>query len=115
KIEAEDMVFPKGLAVGTALPDAGMTMTASMSGMTVMSTKIRVFNRKVTGKESLTTAAGTFSCIVIEEDVESQMMGMNVQTHTKSWYSLGVGMVRTESSRNGKLDGYSVLTKISGN
>lgn len=27
KIEAEDMVFPKGLAVGTALPDAGMTMT----------------------------------------------------------------------------------------
>jgi hypothetical protein len=115
KIEAEDMVFPKGLAVGTTLPDAGMTMTASMSGMTIMNTTIRVINRKVTGKEELTTPAGKFSCIIIEEDVESKMMGMNGVSHTKSWYCLGVGMVRSENSSNGKSQGYTVLTKISGN
>ncbi|MBL0015998.1 MAG: hypothetical protein IPP17_06035 [Bacteroidetes bacterium] len=115
KIESEDMVFPKGLTVGTVLPDAGMTMTASMNGMTIMNTTIRVFNRKVTAKEELTTTAGKFSCVVIEEDIESKMMGMNVQSHTKSWYALGVGMVRSENSSNGKPQGYTLLTKISGN
>ncbi len=115
KFESEDMVFPKGLTVGATLPDASMSMSASMNGMNIMNTTVRVFNRKVTGKEELTTSAGKFSCIVIEEDVESKMMGMNIQSHTKSWYSLGVGMVRSENSSNGKPQGYTLLTKISGN
>ena len=115
KFESEDMVFPKGLVVGATLPDASMTMTASMNGMTIMNTTVRVMNRKVTGKEELTTPAGKFSCIIIEEDVESKMMGMNIQSHTKSWYSLGVGMVRSENFSNGKSQGYTILTKISGN
>ena len=55
------------------------------------------------------------TCIIIEEDVESKMMGMNGVSHTKSWYCLGVGMVRSENSSNVKSQGYTVLTKISGN
>jgi hypothetical protein len=115
KMESEDMVFPKSLVVGSELPDASMKMTASMSGMTIMNTSVNVTNRKVTGKENLTTPAGTFNCIIIEEDVESHSMGMNIKGHNKSWYALGVGMVRSESSSNGKPQGYTLLTQISGN
>jgi hypothetical protein len=115
KIESEDMVFPKNMAVGTSLPDAHMQMTGTMNGMTIMNTSVAITNRKVTAKESMTTPAGTFSCMVIEEDSETKMMGMTIAGHSKSWYALGVGMVRNESSSKGKPSGYSVLTKISGN
>ncbi len=115
KIESEDMVFPKNMGVGMSLPDAHMHMTGTMNGMTIMNTSIAITNRKVTGKESMTTPAGTFSCIVIEEDSETKSMGMTFTGHSKSWYALGVGMVRNESSSKGKPSGYSILTKISGN
>ena len=115
KIESEDMVFPRNMSVGTSLPDAHMHMTGSMNGMTIMNTSIAITNRKVTAKESLTTPAGTFSCVVVEEDSETKTMGMTIAGHSKSWYALGVGMVRNESSSKGKPAGYSVLTKISGN
>lgn len=116
EIDATDMVFPTGLAVGSTLPDASMTMKATMNGMTIMNNTTKVTNRKVTAKESKTTPAGTFDCVVIEEDTEMHgAMGMNMTSHSKAWYSLGVGMVRQEYYRNGKLGGYSELTKISGN
>lgn len=115
KMESEDMVFPRNMSVGTSLPDAHLHMTGSMNGMTIMNTSIAITNRKVTAKENMTTPAGTFSCVVVEEDSETKMMGMTIAGHSKSWYALGVGMVRTESSSKGKPSGYSVLTKISGN
>jgi hypothetical protein len=116
KIESTDMVFPGQLTVGQSLPDASMHMTGTMNGMTIMNNTTSVTNRKVTGKEKVTTPAGTFDCVVIEEDVKmSGAMGMNMEVHTKSWYALHTGMVKTESTRNGKSNGSSVLTKFSGN
>lgn len=114
KIESEDMSFPKNATVGSTLPDAHMHMTGTMNGMTIMNTSITITNRKVTASENITTPAGTFSCIVIEEDSETKMMGMTVNNHSKSWYAVGAGMVRGEYSHNGKPSGYSLLTKISG-
>lgn len=114
EIDATDMVFPTGLAVGASLPDASMTMKATMNGMTIMNNTTHVTNRKVTAKESKTTPAGTFDCVVIEEDIDMKVMGMNVSSHSKAWYSLGVGMVRQETTSKGKSNGYSELTKISG-
>jgi hypothetical protein len=112
-IEADEMAFPKGLSVGASLPDASFTMKATMNGMALMNTTMKSVNRKVVAKESVTTPAGTFDCIVIESDNQGSSMGMNFTSHSKSWFSLGVGMVRQESSRNGKMDSYEVLTKFS--
>lgn len=114
KMESEDMRFPKTSSVGTTLPDAHMKMTGTMNGMTIMNTSITITNRKVTSQEDMTTPAGTFSCIVVEEDSETKTMGMTIKSHTKSWYSIGVGMVRSEYTSNGKPGGYSILTKLSG-
>lgn len=116
KMEGTDMVFPSKLSVGQSLPDASFHMTGTMNGMTIMNNTTTVTNRKVVGKESLTTTAGTFDCVVIEEDSKmTGAMGMNVEVHTKSWYALHAGMIKTEGYRNGKLSSSSVLTKISGN
>lgn len=115
EIEATEMVFPTGLAVGSSLPDASMSMKTTMNGMALMSTNIKIINRKVTAKESKTTPAGTFDCIVIEEDTETQVMGMNNVSHSKAWYSRGAGLVRQELYSKGKMDGYSELTQLSGN
>ena len=116
KIESQDMVFPKNLTVGMALPDASLHMTGTMNGMQIMNNTTTVTNRKVTGKEDVTTPAGTFSCIVVEEDSHVEAgMGMKFDSHGKSWYSIGVGMVKSEYYRNGKKEGYSLLTKLAGN
>lgn len=115
EIDASDMVFPTGLVVGSTLPDASMTMKGSMNGMTIMNNDIHVTNRKVTGREDKTTPAGTFNCVIIEEDTDVKVMGMSHTSHSKAWYSLGVGMVRQETYTKGKMDSYSELTKISGN
>lgn len=112
KIEADQVSFPSNMTVGMSLPDAKMTITAQMNGTTIMSNTTTMTNRKVVAQETITTPAGTYSCVVIEADYKTTMMGMNMDSHGKSWYSKGAGLVRSESWRNGKLEGYSLLTKL---
>ncbi len=55
ELEGDAMEFPKALTVGQTLPDASMTMKASVDGMgSVMSTTINITDRKIEGKESVT-------------------------------------------------------------
>ena len=115
KMESSDMVFPSNLTVGQSLPDASMHMTGSMNGMKIIDNNTTVTNRKVVAKESITTPAGTFSCVVIEGDSKTSSTAMNFEVHTKSWFALNTGMVKTESTRNGQPSGSSILTKFSGN
>jgi hypothetical protein len=112
QIDADELVFPNTLTTGMELPEGSMTIKGSMNGMQIMNNTIRVYNRKVTGTESKTTPAGTFDCVIIEEDTDGSVMGMRFTTHSKSWISKGAGMVRSESYKNGKLDGYSEMTKL---
>ena len=112
EIDADELVFPNTLTTGMELPEGSMTIKGSMNGMQIMNNTFRVYNRKVTGTESKTTPAGTFDCVVIEEDTDGSMMGMKFTAHSKSWISKGAGMVRTESYKNGKLESYSEMTKL---
>lgn len=112
EIDADELVFPNTLTVGQELPEGSMTIKGSMNGMQIMNNTIRVYNRKVTGSESKTTPAGTFDCMVIEEDTDGSVMGMKFTTHSKTWISKGAGMVRSESYKNGKLESYSELTSL---
>lgn len=111
-VESTDLIFPTQLTVGLELPDADMNLKAGMNGMTIMNLVVKVTNRKVTGEETITVPAGSFNCFIVEEDTETKMMGMNVKTHSKVWYSKGAGMIRTESYKDGKLDSYGVLSKL---
>lgn len=109
-MEGDEMAFPKNLQPGMSLPDASFSMKMTMNGMTLSNTSMKSTNRKVTGTESITTPAGTFPCILIESDSEVKTMGMSFSSHDKSWYSLGVGLVRQESFKGDKMESYQVLS-----
>ena len=113
EITGTNLELPNNLAVGQELPDASMDMKISMSGINMnMSTSIK--DRKVIGKESVTTPAGTFSCYVISYSSEFNSMGMNQNSSAKQWISEGVGMVKQEDyNSNGKVTSSSLLTAFS--
>ena len=60
----------------------------------------------------MTCPAGTFDCIQLSQKVALKM-GINIEAYSKEWYAEDIGMVRSESyTKNGKLTGYSLLTKL---
>jgi hypothetical protein len=57
-------------------------------------------NVKITGKESITTPAGTFEAYIIEYDmgtIMSKGASAAFYKHHKDWYAPGKGLVRSES------------------
>lgn len=65
----------------------------------------RLFNRKVTGKETVTVAAGTFDAFVIEYDMTTKMkQGIEAifTKHHRDWYSPGKGVIKSENFQPGK-------------
>lgn len=110
-ISGVDLEIPNNLSVGQELPDAEMNMKISMSGIN-MNMDLTITNRKVIGKEDVTTPAGTFSCFVITYDMITKM-GMTQTSNSKQWIAEGVGMVKQEDYQRGKVSSSSVLTKFS--
>ncbi len=110
-ISGTNLDWPNDLTVGETLPDANMTMKISMSGMN-MNMSMDLTNRKVVGRESITTPAGTFDCFVVTYDTEVNM-GISQKTSSKQWVSKGVGLVKQEDYKNGKVMDTSMLTAFS--
>ena len=110
-ISGIDLEIPNNLSVGQELPDAEMNMKISMSGINI-NMDLTITNRKVIGKEDVTTPAGTFSCFVITYDMTTKM-GMTQTSNSKQWIAEGVGMVKQEDYQRGKVSSSSVLTKFS--
>ncbi len=102
-ITGTDVELPNQLSVGQDLKDANVNVKMKMSGMN-MNIDVNTIDRKVIGKESVTTAAGTFDCFVITAKTKSKMMMANQEMSDKLWLSEGVGMVKQETyNKNGKL------------
>ena len=79
---------------------------------------MNITGRTVGDKESINVPAGAYNAFKINQDMEMQTkaMGMNMpatRIQTVEYFVPGVGMVRSESYRNGKLMSYSVLNKLS--
>ncbi len=109
--EGTNIELPNDLSVGKDLKDANMVMIMNMGGMK-MNMTMDLVNRKVEGKERISTPAGTFDCYVITYTTEVKM-GMKSTFKNKEWIAEGVGMVKSENyNKKGKLLGYSELTKI---
>lgn len=110
KVEAAGgkTVLPANLSVGDTLPEAHGSVSAL--GMTM---NVDVTERKVIGKEILTTPAGTFDCIVISEHKTEKGMMRNRITTAHTWYAKGTGMVRHDTyDRNMKLETSEILERI---
>lgn len=112
KIEAQNLELPSKLKPGQLLKDGSITLTAVGSPIP-MTLSVQITNRKVEGKETITTPAGTFECYKISNKTTTQTkMGMNItfEFNTVEWIAEKVGMVKSESfDKNGKLAGYTLL------
>lgn len=114
-VEGADKEFPSNLVVGSTLKDANikfMFKTKDGMDMPMMTMNIKVTNRKIEAKESITTPAGTFECYKLTEDVEMKTM-FAVRMKTVSWFNMEAGTVKTESFKeNGKFTGKTELTEL---
>ena len=110
-ISGTDLEIPNNLSVGQTLPDAQMLMKISMSGIN-MNMELNITNRKVIGKENVTTPAGTFDCYVLTSDTTTKM-GVSQTSSGKQWIAEGVGMVKQEDYQKGKVSSSSLLTAFS--
>jgi len=97
---------------GTTLPDGHLDIRVGAGGGININMAIDITDRKIEGREEITTPAGTFNCVVLSQTTSTKTI-MRVETSSKDWYAPGVGVVRSESyNRKGKLTGYSELTAL---
>lgn len=112
------IVVPQNLGVGQVLPDAtGIWEITAKGSATVMTTlSLTVTNRKVDGKESITTTAGTFDCFKVIGDTKmvTSTFGLEVpfEYKTEEYFCPGTGIIKSAAYRNDKLQGYNLISKI---
>lgn len=118
EIEGDYLDFPKTPKAGMTLEDKTMTIrfTAGESENGEKAPGINLnytfSNRKVEAVETLKTPAGSFDTFKMSYDL-TMKMGINITYRIVEWYSLNIGMVRSELyNKKGKLKSYSELTKL---
>lgn len=109
--------YPSLMTVGAALPDGIFHMDVFNQGNSFGSVDVSVKNRKVVGKEEVTSSAGTWVCykITYTSIVKTMMMGIGfpVEMQVTEWYAPGFGVFKTETySSAGKLMGSSLVTAV---
>jgi len=110
---ANDLQFPATLTEGATLPDANITYQMGSNGMTILTMTVNITERKIVGKESLTTSAGTFEVWKMTSKIQSKSGFVNTKSSTVEYLSLGAGIVKSEAYNDkGDLISYMILTKL---
>ena len=98
--------YPANMNVGDQLKDGQFNMDYESSGLK-SSIEISITERKVEGKETVTTPAGTWECykITSENKIVSKISGIGIpiRMSVTEWYAPGFGVVKTES-KTGKTE-----------
>jgi len=107
----EFLEFPSSLHIGDQLKDGGFTMNVNMQNIQETVT-ISITDRKVTGQESVTTSAGSWSCFKIDSrNTTTVNMGGRamppMSTESISWYTPGFGIIKTQT-----VNGSTAITSI---
>lgn len=115
-MEGSNLEYPGDFVVGSSLKDADVKMVVRTKDkgtpMPMMNMTMKITNRKVEAKESVTTPAGTFECFKLSEMSESKTL-FTIKFKTISWFSPEAGTVKTESYKeSGKFLGKSELTEL---
>ena len=113
-LETENLEIPNALSVGQVLKDGSMTITTTNSPLP-MTLAVAITDRKILGKEPITTPAGTFDCYKISSNltVQTKMaVKFSLKFSTIEWLAPKVAVVKSESYKGDKLQGYSILTSV---
>ena len=108
-ISGTNLLLPNNLSVGQSLPDADVLANIKVTPINMKMT-VNIRDRKVEGRETVTTPAGTFECVVISYTHQSKM-GVKITGSAKEWIAKGTGMVKSESyNKKGRMISRSELT-----
>jgi hypothetical protein len=103
KVDKAYIEYPASMNAGDQLKDANFHMEVDNHGLKSIVT-MNLENRKVVGKESVTTPAGTWETYKItftgKLNVKT-IVGINFDISGTEWYAPGFGVVKTESKHGG--------------
>jgi len=113
QISGDQLQLPSKLTAGQTLPDAHMEIKAGSGGVNLMKITIDITERKVEGKESITTALGTYEAYKITYVTNTKTL-MSKSFRSTGWYAPKIGLIKQETyDKKGSLDSSMVLTKFS--
>lgn len=96
--------YPAVMSIGETLKDGHMELETDSKGMKQTLT-MDVMNRKVEGKESVTTSAGIWDCYKITSNSKMKIttmgIGIPINMDATEWYAPGFGIIKTESKGGG--------------
>ncbi len=110
ELEMEEMEIPENLSEGQTLNDASAHLR-SASGFP-LKLDFDVTDRKVEGKESVTTPAGTFECYKISYITKIKTI-VSAQYSCVDYITEKYGVVKSELyNKKGQLTGTTILSKL---
>ena len=99
--------YPANMNVGDQLKDGQFYMDYESTSGLKSSIEISITERKVEGKETITTSAGTWECYKIsaKNKIVSKIAGIGfpIKMDVIEWFAPGFGIVKTES-KTGKTE-----------
>ena len=99
--------YPANMNVGDQLKDGQFNMDYESTSGLKSSIEISITERKVEGKETVTTPAGTWECFKIsaKNKIDSKIsnIGIPITMPVIEWFAPGFGIVKTES-KSGKTE-----------
>ena len=112
KISGVGLDIPATLSEGQTLSDGDSEIKMGSNGMTFMTMKFSIKNRKVEKKEKITVAAGTYDAYKITYDMDMKVM-FKRSIKAVQWLVPSIGMIKSETyNAKGELEGSSEMTKF---
>ena len=112
-VVADDLSIPKNASPGDVLNDGTVTVTVNTGTPIKVTMSVTLSNRKVEGRETVVTPAGSFDCLKITYDALSQVGFVKIRSAAAEYYNKKHGVIKTESfNKKGKSTGYSVIEEI---
>ena len=116
-LEPTYIEYPYNMSEGQSLKDAVFEMDMKMNSGMNSKMSMKQTNRKVEGKEQVTSPAGTWEAYKITSEGYYRMnmggIGIPMTFKVTEWFVPGFGIVKTESyNKNGKFMGSTLLTSL---
>jgi hypothetical protein len=108
KFEDGMLEYPNDLNSNSNLKDGTFKAEIYSGTVKIITLTMDVTNRKVIGKETITVPAGTYDCVKITYTAKYKALFSFTYDVTEYW-SPEIGIVKSESRKNGKLVGHSEL------
>lgn len=100
KGQGENLIYPVNMAAGKELPDAHLNVDFEYGNGLTGNIDISITERKVVGKEKITTPAGTWDAFKItyhSKTVTKTIIYVPINSDITEWFVPDFGLVRSES------------------